>query len=124
MSDRIAYTIVETERTDDGHYIPCIVKEGETGYWRTTWRWGKDKAIAEKIAEERNEKMGISKEDAMRLVLQSFPRASDIHAQLDRLREKDPEAVLEWIREYISPDFDLEENVNPADILDWTLEWN
>ena len=116
MSDKIAYTIVGTERSEDGQYIPCIVKEGETGYCKTTWLWGKSRAAAEIMADQQNAKMGVSKEEAMHLVLQSFPKASDIHAQLDGLREKDSEAVLEWIREHVRPHFD--------GILDWTLEWD
>jgi len=125
MSDqKIAYVIIDTERTEDGQYIPCIVKEGETGYWKTDWAWGRDKAQAEEIAKQQNAKMGISNEEAMRLVLQSFPKKEDIHKELDKLRERDSEFVLEWIRQHVHPDLDLEANVNPADIRDWTLEWD
>jgi len=65
---RLAIIILETERTADGQYIPCIVKEGERGYYRTDWAWGKDKKIAEACATSRNERSGLSEDDVTTIV--------------------------------------------------------
>jgi hypothetical protein len=73
---RFAYTIVEESRASNGGYIPCIAVENEPGYSPMTgqgagaapWNWGKDRALAQRLCDERNERMGISKEDAFRIV--------------------------------------------------------
>lgn len=74
MSGKMAYVyvILDTETDDLGNIIPCIVKENETGYYRTNWKWGKDIEIARRLADEYNEKLGISKDEAYTLVLKSM----------------------------------------------------
>lgn len=68
------YVILETVRDTDGGYIPCIVKDGETGYYKTDWNWGTDLDIAEELADEKNEAMGFSAEEVDRIVMDSmFP---------------------------------------------------
>ena len=70
---RMVFTILETEHDDSG-YIPCIVVEGETGYYKTDWRWNCDLPTARDLASDRNTKMGIKPEDAEEIVLDSmFP---------------------------------------------------
>lgn len=69
---KIAVVIIDTEKDAHGEYIPCIVKENEKGYFLTSWSWGTDRTIAEKIAEQYNKNLGISKEEAMELVLKSM----------------------------------------------------
>lgn len=66
---KVAYVILQTVVNEKGEYIPCIAKEGERGYYKTDWAWGKDLAIAEQYAVEKNKAMGLSKEDAMKIVL-------------------------------------------------------
>jgi len=61
--------ILETEIAEDGGYIPCIAVEGERGYYRTDWNWGKDKEQAQKFCDERNELAGISKEEAYKIIM-------------------------------------------------------
>ena len=69
-----AYVILHTERDQDG-FIPCIVVEGERGYYRTDWRWNVTFELAEHMAWERNLKMGTSRDQALRIVLQSMRRS-------------------------------------------------
>lgn len=69
---KIAVIILETEKDQRGEYIPCIVKEGEQGYYLTDWKWGKDKTIAEKLADDYNTKLGLSKKEVMQLTLESM----------------------------------------------------
>lgn len=69
---KTAYIILETVKDNDGGYIPCIVKEGEKGYFKTDWNWGKDIKIAEECANKKNETMGIDKTEAIKLTLQSM----------------------------------------------------
>lgn len=64
---RMVYFIMETERTQDGQFIPCIAKEGEKGFYRTDWAWGKDKEQAQKFADERNQEMGIDRREAAKI---------------------------------------------------------
>jgi hypothetical protein len=69
---RMAVIIIETEKDSHGEYIPCLVKEGESGYYITTWTWGSDKKEAEKFAEDYNRKLGISRQEAIELTLASM----------------------------------------------------
>jgi hypothetical protein len=62
MSQNAVYIILDDQKTTDGEYIPCIVVEGRKGYNLTDWKWGKDKAIAERLADERNSVLGFNKE--------------------------------------------------------------
>lgn len=64
---RMVYFIMETERTEDGQFIPCIAVEGKKGYRRTNWAWGTDKEQAQKFADERNQEMGIDRREAAKI---------------------------------------------------------
>lgn len=70
---KAAYVIMEAERTGDG-FIPCIVKEGETGYYRTDWNWGNDLETAQEIANKKNTALGLDQAEVNRLILQSMRR--------------------------------------------------
>ena len=72
ITGRMVFTIIQTCMTPGGEFIPCIVREGMTGYCPTDWAWGKDLTIAEKLAQDRNDRMGISKKEAMGIVLRSM----------------------------------------------------
>ena len=69
---KTAYAILPTLKADNGEFIPIIVKEGETGYYKTDWTWGKDIDEAEKFARAKNRAMGISDATAQRLVIASM----------------------------------------------------
>lgn len=66
---RAVYFIQPTCKSFDGEFIPCIAVEGESGYHKTDWTWGKDIKIAEQCAKEKNESLGFTEKDAMRIVL-------------------------------------------------------
>lgn len=67
-----AIVILETKQDDMGNYIPCIVKEGETGYYMTDWKWGTNLKEANALADDYNAKLGLTKDEAYTLVLQSM----------------------------------------------------
>ena len=66
------YVILETVRDSDRGYIPCIAVEGEHGYHKTDWNWGSDLDIANKICDEKNEKLGYSPKEAFAIVLNTM----------------------------------------------------
>lgn len=72
MESRTAYFVMQTVVDKNGNYIPCIAKEGEKGYYKTDWQWGKDWKLAQECADDMNEKMGISKQDAMLIQLSTM----------------------------------------------------
>lgn len=53
-------------------YVPCLVIEGETGYFLTSWLWGTDLDTAREIADEYNAKAGLTPDDVMKLTAQSM----------------------------------------------------
>lgn len=69
---KMAVIIIDTEKTERGEYIPCVIKEGESGYFLTDWKWGKDRDIARKLADDYNTKLGIKREEAMQMTLESM----------------------------------------------------
>lgn len=50
-----------------GEKVLCIVKRGESGYYKTDWPVGDDK-FAEEFAAERNKKMGVTPAQASAMV--------------------------------------------------------
>lgn len=73
MSEKkMAVIIVDDQKTKKGEYIPCIVKEEEQGYWLTSWHWGKDRDVAQKLADDYNARLELSKEEVMQLTLESM----------------------------------------------------
>jgi hypothetical protein len=69
---KCVYFINELERDKDGGYIPCIAVEGETGYYRTDWNWGSDIELAQEIADTKNDALGFTPLEALRIVLSSM----------------------------------------------------
>ena len=69
---RKAYAILETVRNDAGEFIPCIAVEGENGYHKTDWTWGKDFDTAQEIADQKNESLGLSKQEAFLIILSTM----------------------------------------------------
>lgn len=64
--------IMETVKTEKGEFIPCIAKRGETGYYKTDWAWGTVLADAKRIADEYNERLGISQKQAVMLQISTM----------------------------------------------------
>ena len=75
---KIAVVILETEKNNKGEYIPCLVKDGETGYHRTDWSWGSDKELAEKTAKEYNKRLGLTPEEVMEITLRSMRKVATV----------------------------------------------
>lgn len=69
---RVCYYIMETEVDGNGNYIPCIVKENVSGFWRTDWQWGKDIELARQCAKEKNEALGLTDADVNQIVMSSM----------------------------------------------------
>ncbi len=72
MNEKMAVIIFDSEKDRHEEYIPCIVKEGKQGYFLTNWRWGKDKDVAQKLADNYNARLGISKEEVKQLTFESM----------------------------------------------------
>ena len=67
---------VSYQTTTTMEYTPCMVVEGESGYNVLDYHWGEDRAIAEKLAEDYNKKLGITQEEVEDLKFHSmFPEA-------------------------------------------------
>lgn len=88
---RWCYWIAETCTHTDGQYIPCMIIEGESGYYpmsgdpakfQTPWLYGKDIKVARETVDSLNAQRGITKEIAKEIydssILQSI-RASGLH---------------------------------------------
>ena len=73
MTDsRSVYFLMESQRDENGELIVCIAIEGESGYYKTDWRWGKDIDWAEEVARKKNADMGISEEEANKIMLSTM----------------------------------------------------
>lgn len=72
MKKRTCYFIQETVRNNKREFIPCIAVEGELGYNLTDWNWGTDREIAEECAKDKNNLLGISEEDASKIILSTM----------------------------------------------------
>lgn len=68
--------ILEASTDKDGQYIPVIIIENKPGYWplggkgagAAPWTWGKDREIADTIAREYNDNMGVDEERAQEIM--------------------------------------------------------
>lgn len=73
---RYAFTIVVEETDKRGNYVPCIAIENERGYYplsgrgvgSSPWTWGSDYNKACEMADHFNEKLGLSKREAFKIV--------------------------------------------------------
>ena len=72
MENRLAYQILETVRDKNGEYIPCIAEEGVSGYTKTDWHWGTDKELAQSCIDDKNERLGLDKKEAMKIIFSSM----------------------------------------------------
>lgn len=65
---RMVFFILDTQTNEKGEYRALIAVEGEKGYYKTDWYWGTDLATAEACADARNDRMGISVVEALKIV--------------------------------------------------------
>lgn len=73
---RRVYFLMDSQRDENGELIVCIAVEGERGYYKTDWRWGKDIDQAEEIARKKNELMGVSDKEAHKVVLSTMRKGA------------------------------------------------
>jgi hypothetical protein len=64
---RLAYFINESIRDENGELIVCIAKEGERGYYRTDWYYGKDIERAQPLVDDLNRRLGLSADDVIQI---------------------------------------------------------
>jgi len=66
---RIAYFVLETERTREGAYIVCVAIESEAGYYKMDWGWhcSFTKAKAETVL--MNDKLGLNEEEVNDIII-------------------------------------------------------
>jgi len=69
---RKAYMALETEKLITGDYIVCIAVENEPGYYRTDWYWKTDYKTACQLANEMNQRRGLTDLDAQRIIAGSM----------------------------------------------------
>jgi hypothetical protein len=72
MHRRKAYFINPVVKTERGAFIPCFAIEDESGYYETKWEWDTTLKKAQKLAQRINDRLGITAEDAERIVLSSM----------------------------------------------------
>jgi hypothetical protein len=65
---RIAFFVSEVRVNGKGEYNALIAVEGESGFYPTEWFWGADFKLAEECADDRNKRLGLSREDAAKIV--------------------------------------------------------
>lgn len=68
---RVVHFVQHTVK-EDGEFLTCLAEEGTLGYHKTDWPLGTDFKEAVKICNERNEEMGISKEDALMIQISTM----------------------------------------------------
>ena len=78
MSKRFCYYVNPVQDpADHGGYVPSMVTEGEPGHCPLTgdpkklqsaWVWGKTLEEAEAVCDSQNEKLGITKVEAFKIV--------------------------------------------------------
>lgn len=70
---RICYFVMETQTNEKGEYRALIANDNDKGkYNLTDWYWGKDFKEAQRIADEKNLAMGITKQEATIIQLRSM----------------------------------------------------
>lgn len=73
---RKVYFLMDSQRNEKNELIVLIAVENESGYYKTDWLWGTDIGVAEKIAREKNEKMGVSEDEAYKVVLSTMRKGA------------------------------------------------
>ncbi len=101
---RIAFFVLQTEKAANGEYIPCIAKEGEQGYYRTNWTWGRDFEYAEILAKDKNKFLGLSEKDALLIILSTMSKSNNINRskteKINSLAEAMGKAIMSELERY------------------------
>ena len=91
---KFCYIIVPDQKDEHG-YIPSAVFEGEPGHrpmmgqgdCAAPWYWGKDIETAQRICDEQNAKMGLSKDDVSKITAAMFASTNIPTPQERRIEE-------------------------------------
>lgn len=69
---RIAYFVLDTERTKEGAFILCVAVEGESGFYKMDWAWhcSYTKAKAETVL--LNDKLGLAEEEVNEIIISTM----------------------------------------------------
>ena len=67
--NRRCYFILGSQTNDKCEFRALIAVENEKGYYKTDWFWGSNLDQAEEIAREKNLAMGITEEEAHKIIL-------------------------------------------------------
>lgn len=71
---KYCYFVLETQVNEKDEYNALIAVEGTSGFYKTDWYWGKDFKIAKQIADEKNEALGLTKDEAIKIQVSTmFP---------------------------------------------------
>jgi hypothetical protein len=57
---------------DPSHYFPGIVFADEGNYYVTDWDYGADRELAARCVDELNQKLGVNKDEALQIVVDSM----------------------------------------------------
>lgn len=69
---RIAYFVLDTERSKNGAFLLCVAIEDETGFYRYDWDWHCSFATAKARAKEMNELLGLTDKDVTDIVISTM----------------------------------------------------
>ena len=72
IARKYAFVIPATGYDEKRGYQVGIAVEGERGYNVTDWYWGHDYKVACELADERNAKMGLTKEQAEDIIISTM----------------------------------------------------
>ena len=69
---RVAYFVLDTERTKEGAFIACLAVEGEPGYFKLDWGWHCSAARAKAETVLMNDNLGLTEEDANEIIISTM----------------------------------------------------
>jgi len=69
---RIAYFVLNTEKTPDGSFIVCVAIENEAGYYKLDWGWHCSLAKAKAETELMNKKLGLAQREVEEIILSTM----------------------------------------------------
>jgi hypothetical protein len=72
MTNEFCYFVLPSIRNQHGHFVPCIAKLGERGYFPTNYDYGDDLEIARQAVNEINADLGLTPKDAAYIVASSM----------------------------------------------------
>lgn len=130
--NRLCYELLDTVKSEDGQFIPCIMEEGVSGYRKTDWLWGTDRKIAEECRDQKNEGLGLSRAEAIAIVVSSMKaepinnlRANDLTVKSSEFSFDDPEtySIVSFYDPFENYDESIDEMLVIADKNGIDIPW-